>query len=101
MSSISWRKNEIHNGFRLDLEFKIDNKSFTGAIFCTEVWRGTDELSVKKNAYFRFQSLGIANKKIDINQSEEEMKKEALDFLQSKLTMRISELTAMNNLINK
>ena len=97
---IKWEK-YVHSDklYRLSLEIDLGGKKFTGTIFHSDGSKYSPPR--ESEAYFSFQSLGISNKKINPNQTDEEMEKEALAFLKKKALTRIDELTTMVNIIEE
>lgn len=89
MGEMTWKKlNFSHGRYSLCLSFKLKDKTLSGCIDVNERHQKAD---------FTFQSLG-GKKKIKFA-LDEEMQKEAEEFLLKKLATRISEFTQMKEIL--
>ena len=95
ITDMGWKEHRRHDGsYVFTLTFILNGKQFVGSLEVDKVSK------FGPKATFVFQSLGIAGKKIKID-TDENMKKEALDFLLNKINMRLTELSIMKQLIEK
>lgn len=91
MAQMTWKHSKGYGSrYRLLLTFELASNKLEGTI----------TVNPSYNAIFSFNSLGIASKKIKLA-SDEEMQKEAEEFLLKKLNKRIKELSSIQELLIK